>query len=540
MTSKTRSAVIHFAAVLAVVAGLSEPALAADAAACKQIQRTDFSTLDDGNAATSITRTSFENGTTISDRESSRAYLFAGLMGAPIEEGLSELPDHCLVEGYVTPTIRFEMRLPVPTDWNGNYLMSACDGFCGAIQSERSMAGVTRRYATMTHDGGHTAFGFDGKWARNNLQGRIDFGHRANHVLAITAKAIIETYYGRQPRFSIIAGCSKGGQAGVMAAQRYPGDYDGVIARGPTVNYTKVNLINCMDNAKDVLDANDEPLFELGHADFIGWAVMAACDASDGLEDGIITDPRKCDFDPTSLLCGKTGADKCLNEAQVEALKGVYAPSVDSSGKELYGGLPYGSEPEWKGWLFPYPGLKPFHYYAATEYMKYLAYPTAPPVGVNWREFSYEAEKGDLAEMTTVFDADNPDLREFRDRGGKMIVLHGWSDAAIPAYASIKWYEEVAQFMGGPDKTAEFARMYLLPGVVHCGLDGPGPNIVDAISALEHWLEGGEAPDSLLTSRIENGEVVRTRPVFPYPLVASYKGTGDIDVAKNFEPAMPE
>ncbi|MFC3052529.1 tannase/feruloyl esterase family alpha/beta hydrolase [Kordiimonas pumila] len=515
-------------------------AFANDATACSMIRFADFSTLDGGNAATSITSTALLKNAPVSEAESARTYRFSLMMGAPIAEGISELPEHCLIEGYVTPTIRFQFRLPVKDNWNGNYLMSSCDGFCGSIQTERTMAGIARNYATMTHDGGHTNMGFDGKWARNNLQGRIDFGHRANHVLAIAAKAIIKAYYGAPPQYSIIAGCSKGGQAGVMAAQRYPQDYDGVIARGPTVNYTKVNLISCMDNAKDALDENDQPIFDISFADFIKKAVMAACDETDGLKDGLISDPRQCHFDPATLLCGKTEGDKCLSAQQVTALKGLYAPSVDSTGKELYGALPYGSEEEWKGWVIPQQaGVKPYHYYAATEYMKYIAYPNALPLDANWRDFEYETEKNKLAEMSTVFDADNPDLREFRDRGGKMIVLHGWSDGAIPAYASIKWYEDVIRFMGGREKTAEFARMFLLPGVIHCGMEGPGPNTMDAITMLETWMAGGPAPESLLTSKIENGVTVRTRPVYPYPYGVKYKGKGDINKAENFKRIDP-
>lgn len=524
--------------ILLVLCLGSVNAVADETRDCAKLRHLDLANLDSGNAAGSIGNARFLKGIKLSGREALRTYRYGLMMGAPIREDIKKLPDHCFIEGYVTPTIKFEIRLPSKEDWNGNYIMYSCDGFCGRVQTERTMAGVIKKYATMTHDGGHTAFGFDGKWARNNLQGRIDFGHRANHVLAIAAKAIIESYYGKRPDYSIIAGCSKGGQAGVMAAQRYPEDYDGVIARGPTINYTKVNLVNCMDNAKDILDENNQPVMDISYVKFLTDAAMSACDEKDGLKDGLISDPRRCDFDPASLSCDKLKGQKCLNTRQLSAVKGLYAPSIDSRGNELYGGLPYGSELQWEGWVMPsVEGVKPYHYYAATEYMKYLAYPMAPAGGADWRDFDYEKEKNRLAEMATIFDGDNPDLREFRDRGGKMIILHGWSDAAIPAYASIKWYEDVIQFMGGREKTAEFARMFLLPGVNHCGTEGPGPATINAMGALEKWMRQGKAPDSLLTAKVEQGKTVRTRPVYPYPQGVKYKGTGDINSAKNFEPS---
>lgn len=501
----------------------------------------DLSKLDDGNAATSIVSAKFIRGKILNKKESHLAHEYSRILGAPTKYGLKKLPDHCLVEGYVTPTIRFQIRLPAQQDWNGRYLLNACQGFCGEVNPGPPMAGVARRYATMSHDGGHTAFGFDGAWGRNNLPGRIDFGHRANHVVAIAAKAIINYYYGKSPKYSIIAGCSKGGQAGVMAAQRYPNDFDGVIARGPTINYTKVNLVSCMDHARAVLDDNDKPLMDATYADFIYKAVVKHCDAIDGVKDGLISDPRKCDFDPQTLACDDNpDAKKCLNPAQVTAVKRLYSPIKDDQGKTIYGPMTYGSEPEWKDWLMPsIPGVMPWHYYAATEFLKYLAYPTAPTIDYNWRDFNYSAEKSRLAEMGTVYNADNPDLREFRDAGGKMMIIHGYADAAISPYPTIDWYEDVVKFMGGYEKTADFNRLFLLPGLHHCGSNGPGPSSYDALEALEQWMEHGKAPDMLLTRKEEKGKVLYDRPVYPYPIEVKYRGQGDTRKAKNFKPYDP-
>lgn len=515
--------------------------LSAEERACMSLRFDDFSKLERGEAATNVIESSFIKGYTMNATESEWAYKHSRLMGAPIPKSQTSLPDHCLVRGYVTPTIRFELRLPSRALWNQKYLLNACMGFCGDVSPYPPMAGIVRHYATMSHDGGHTAYGFDGKWARNNEQLKIDFAYRANHVVAVAAKVIIEKFYHSQPQYSFITGCSKGGHAGVMAAKRYPNDFDGVIARGPTVNYTDVNLVNCMDNARAVLNDRNEPILSSSEIPMIAGAVMAACDHKDGVIDGVINDPRLCDFDPQTLACDPGQVTNCLSSQQVNAVKALYAPSKNAQGEVIYGGLPYGSEPEWVGWVTPLlEQLKPFAYYAATEYLKYIAYPEALDVDYDWRDFSYQDEKQNLQEVSQLIDADDPDLREFKKSGGKMIVLHGWADAAIPAYATIDWYENVDAFMQSHDhEVRDFARLFLLPGVIHCGIDGPGNATFDAISALEAWIIGGVAPDSLLTQK-ENtqGAVIRAQPVYPYPLQAIYDGKGDPTKASSYRPGF--
>ncbi|TMP45418.1 tannase/feruloyl esterase family alpha/beta hydrolase [Pseudoalteromonas citrea] len=509
----------------------------AEIRACAALQFADFSKLEEGEAAANVIKSRFVQSHTMSDEEAGWAYKYSRLMGAPVDKSIKDLPNHCLVEGYVSPTIRFQLRLPARALWNQKYLLNACMGFCGEVSPYPTMAGILREYATMSHDGGHTAYGFDGKWARNNEQLKIDFAYRANHVVAVVAKDIMEKYYHTKAQYSFITGCSKGGHAGVMAAKRYPNDFDGVIARGPTINYTDVNLVNCMDNAKAILDHNDQPILNSLDVAMISQAVMRECDGTDGIIDGVIGDPRVCAFKPTTLQCEAGKTQGCLSENKVAAVEALYAPSLNSQGDVIYGGLPYGSEAEWAGWVAPQiSALKPFHYYAATEYLKYIAYPKALDINYDWRDFSYENEQDNLAEVSRFMNADDPDLRAFKQAGGKMLILHGWSDAAIPAYATIDWYEKVEEFMAqNKENVRDFARLFLLPGVVHCGIEGPGPSTFDALAALENWVVGGVAPDSLLTKKEDQtGTVIRTRPVFPYPLAVKYDGKGDINKASSF------
>ncbi|KZN38071.1 hypothetical protein N475_15700 [Pseudoalteromonas luteoviolacea DSM 6061] len=534
--SITLLGLLHFSP--SIFASESAVELSDQQRACMSLRFDNFAKLERGDAATNVIESRFVKGYEMNATESLWAYKHSRLMGAPIPRSQKYLPDHCLVRGYVTPTIRFELRLPARELWNQKYLLNACMGFCGDVSPYPPMAGIVRHYATMSHDGGHTAYGFDGKWARNNEQGKIDFAYRANHVVAVAAKAIIEKFYHTQPQYSFITGCSKGGHAGVMAAKRYPNDFDGVIARGPTINYTDVNLVNCMDNARAILDERDEPILLPKDISKIANAVVNACDSIDGVSDGVISDPTQCDFDPQTLVCEAGKVQDCLSQQQVNAVKALYAPSKNAQGEVIYAGLPYGSETEWMGWVAPQlTQLKPFHYYAATEYLKYIAYPQALDVDYKWRDFSYEDEQENLAHVSNMIDADDPDLRDFKNSGGKMLVIHGWADAAVPAGATIKWYDEVEAFMESHNQEVrDFARLFLLPGAAHCGVDGPGNSTFDAISALEAWVVGGVAPSSLLTQK-ENaqGEVVRERPAYPYPQQAIYDGRGDPSKASSFK-----
>jgi len=508
---------------------------------CEAMAQKDLTRLAGGKAPTKVLTATSEAASVLDNTDAGRVYIESRVLSAPAP-GVA-LPSHCLLKGYINPNIQFELRLPDKGQWNGKLLYVACNGFCGRVDKYAVFAGLGRNYATLTTDGGH--FGgssFDGVWAINNMQARVDFGYRATHQAALSGKAMIALYYGAAPKYAYISGCSKGGQAGVMAAQRYPDDFDGVIARGPTIDYTGVNILHCAKNAKAVYNADGSLNIDVSKHKLIMNAVMTYCDPKDGLKDGLISDPRKCDFDPALIACkdGQAGGN-CLTPAEVRAVREIYSPVRNKAGQAIYPATSFGSEDGWDKWILPANrDHKVLAWRAASGYLQQIAFEQAPPADFDWYSFDAEADSDKLIAVSSLMDVKNPDFSAFRDAGGKMIVVHGWSDEAIPATASIAWYDGVSAYMGGRDKVAQFARLFLLPGVQHCGSDGVGPSTFDALVALENWVEHGIAPDSLMTTReTAAGAKTRTRPVYAYPVEARYKGRGSLDEAANFAPFDP-
>lgn len=508
---------------------------------CEAMAQRDLAKLAGGEAPTKVLLAMSMAASGLKDADIEQVYKESRVLSAPAPK--VGLPVHCLLKGYVNPNIQFELRLPQQGQWNGKFLYVACNGFCGRVDKFAVLAGLMRNYATMTTDGGH--FGgssFDGTWALNNMQARMDFGYRATHRATLAAKEMVALYYGALPKYSYISGCSKGGQAGVMEAQRYPDDFNGVIARGPTIDYTGVNILHCGKEARAVYNADGSINIDVSKHRLIMNAVMDYCDPRDGLRDGLISDPRKCDFDPASLLCKKGQSGKgCLTQPQVAALRKIYSPVRNKAGQVIYPATSFGAESGWDTWILPATkDHKVLAWRAASGYLLQIAFEQAPPDDFDWYSFDAEDHSDRLKAVSDIVDVKDPDFSAFRDAGGKMIVLHGWADEAIPATASIKWYEEVSAYMGGRDKLAEFARLFLLPGVQHCGSDGSGPSTFDALLALENWVERGIAPEQILTTK-ESREAgtTRTRPVYPFPIEARYKGSGSIDAAENFAPFDP-
>jgi hypothetical protein len=431
---------------------------------------------------------------------------------------------YCQVRGYVAPQVQFELRLPAQ-GWTQRYLQLGCGGYCGSIGFNYDAADgclpVERgEFAVAATNQGHVgSSGFDGVWGSNDPQLRIDEGHRAVHVVAVASKAIIERYYGQAPRYSYHAGCSAGGHAGLMEAQRYPDDFDGIVAGAPANNWV---ALNSMLQGWMAL-VNRGPLIGPEQAASLAKAAMDECDGRDGLVDGQIDDPRACRFDPGVL-------EGSLTPEQIRAARKIYS----GPGRDLYpAGRPVGSEDGWPAWTT-------IADQAALNFLRFLAYRRNPPPDYSLAEdlrFDASELRRLQRQASPIYDATDPDLDAFRHSGGKLILWHGWSDPAIPPVGTVAYYDAVRKTVGA-SRTDAFLKLYMLPGVAHCS-GGVGPDRIDFLSRVMDWVETDRAPDRVVASKVVDGKVTRTRPVFPYPVVARYAGSGSIDDEASFRPFTP-
>lgn len=458
----------------------------------------------------------------------------------------THIHQYCEVSGYVAPQNRFDLKLPLPSDWNQKFFFYACGGFCGSVLSDFCDLGLARGYASVTGNGGHeSALGFDGVWAANAPELQEDFGWRSNHVVTLITKTIAARYYGKPIKKSYIAGNSKGGQAVLAEAQRFPGDFDGYLPSAPVYDYTGRNVLAGAWFAQAITDGQGGTVLDAAAADAVHKSVLKHCGGQAGADEGLVTDPLSCQWQPDMIACadGETGSG-CLNTRQVAAVKRLMTPATDSNGKVLYA-YPYipGTETQWEGWNYygaPRVGIPPrlANLELPAEFEKYMADDRVRP-GVDPLQFDFDRGPATLGRARRIYDASSVDLRELKARGGKILLWHGWADGAIMATSSIGYYESVMKFMGGRSETEEFFRLFLVPGVHHGG-GGPGLTEFDAMSALENWVENGQAPEKLIASRLIDGKTERSRPVFPYPVLARYSGTGDPTNADSFVPFEPK
>ena len=465
-----------------------------------------------------------------------------GKMGAPIATRIRE---YCDVIGYVAPQNRFELKLPSSDDWNRKFFFRACGGFCGYLENRLCNPGLARGYAAATGNGGHeSALGFDGIWAAGAPELQEDFGWRSNHVVTLVTKFITTHYYGEPIKHSYMAGNSKGGQAVLMEAQRFPDDYDGLLPSAPVYNYTAANTIGPAWFAQAVSDGHGGSVLNAAAARAIDNSVLQHCGAQDGVEEGFVVDPPACKWQPEMIACasGQGGGD-CLNPRQVAAVKRLMSPAINSKGQVLYA-FPYlpGTETQWVGWNYPgvaIPGYPPrfANMLLPRVWLRYFADATERKKG-DALSFDFDRDPATLDRSRRIYDATSFDLRAFKARGGKMLMWHGWADGAISAASSIAYYQGVKNFMGGRKQTESFFRLFLVPGVHHGG-GGPGLTDFDALSALENWVEKGEAPDKLIACRPGVGSIEQCRPIFPYPVLARYSGKGDPRQAESFLPFDP-
>lgn len=446
---------------------------------------------------------------------------------------IHKLPKFCRVAALTKPAIRFEVWLPLEK-WTGRFEALGNGGMAGAI-SYGVMANALRRgNAAASTDTGHENQpdnGFDASWSLGHPEMVEDFGHRALHLTTVNSKRIVAAFYGRAADHAYFVGCSKGGGQGLMEAQRYPADFDGIVAGDPAYNwthlYTGAHLYYAQTTLKD-----PESYIQPAKVKLLADAVNRACDANDGFADVVVDDPLSCKVDLSVLAC-KEGEDPgtCFTPKQIKAVKKIWAGARDDAGKLIFPGLLPGGEAGAGGWAAWVTGSAPFqatHWKAADGFFRYMVMNDA---NYDAMSFDYDRDKAALEKIAPMVDAVNPDLRPFARRGGKLILYHGLSDPDISALNTIHYYKQVEEITG--EKTRDFARLFLAPGMQHCG-GGPGPDTFDAVSAVQRWVEEGTAPQKIIASHATHGVVDRTRPLCPYPRVAVYEGKGDPADATSF------
>jgi tannase/feruloyl esterase len=446
-----------------------------------------------------------------------------------------QLPAFCRVMGTIAPQINFEVWLPLE-GWNGKFQAFGNHGFAGNIDYSDLGPELVKGYAIASTDTGHLASQNPPLWMQN-MQQVVDYGSRGVHEMTVKSKAITQAFYGKAPKYSYFNGCSTGGKEGLMEAQRYPEDYDGINVGG-SANFAQIhNRVQYVWNGQ-VTFGRGVPLAG-ATLTLINNAAVAACDALDGVVDGVIDDPRACNFQPSSLLCqaGQT-PPACLTAAQVDALEKVYqGPRNPRTGEELYPGLVRGSERGWGGHT-----AGPNIFATADQFFKYMVYNNP---SWDYRTFNFDSDMAYTdSRFSPLIDAIDPDLSAFRKRGGKILFTHLWSSTTHAATRSIEYYEQVAARMHGGNrddndrdhgnkfgKTHEFFRLFMVPSAS----GSKGPDTFDSLPYLERWVEQGIPPKSILASHKTAGVVDRTRPLCPYPERAVYKGSGSTDEAANFE-----
>jgi hypothetical protein len=446
------------------------------------------------------------------------------IINAKIRQKSDNHPEVCLVNGYVSPTIGFRIWLPTE-NWNGKFSQTGCGGRCADILNDGCEIVVTRGYACIAADLGHKGTLYDDVWAIDNIPGMIDFGFRATHVTNLIGKAVTTRFYGRKPAYSYYFGASTGGRQGLIEAQRFPADFNGIVAGEPAMNRPGIDQNsagNALSSAVQAMFVDGKALITPAELAMIHQHVIADCDDDDHLKDGIVSDPLACKFRPADLLCKGPKTPDCLTQTQIEALARIYQA----------GPLP-GSELHWVG-AYILPDGSP------GRYRRRVANPYLYPY------------------FWAFTDATNPDLRPFKDAGGKLIVYQGWADEATFPLNPVKYYETVEGLMGGRAQTQDFFRLFMIPAEGHIpapGGVGNGAETVDYLTALENWVEHGQAPDKLIGYHLKSigvfaGPVIYgfemrpdniafSRPVYPYPVQARYLGQGNPDDAPSFGPYDP-
>ncbi|MFC4312035.1 DUF6351 family protein [Steroidobacter flavus] len=459
---------------------------------------------------------------------------FSGPVPAPV--------DVCRVRAAISPVPDSNIKIEVwlPDAWNGKMVATGGGGMNGGLRNsdKEHSAAIARGYAGVIDDVGHDSASPAGKWGYQQPERIVDFGHRGNHVAAVLGKAVIAEYYGKPAQRSYFQGCSGGGREALMLAQRYPADYDGIVAGAPAADFTGL-MTSGFWNSQRVYRLPESASLP-PKAKLLRAAVERKCDKLDGVKDGVINDPLTCKFDPAELQC-KSGQDQasCLTSAEVNVAREVYRGPRTASGSKILSGAAVGSEAGWEPMLVAKGVVAnllpiPFFQWIVTQ-------------DPNFTPQSFELER-DYAlaksRLGALIDATNPDLSGFTQHGGKLLMYHGWEDGLIPAGATLDYYAAVRSRMG--DAVDGNLRLFMMPGVSHCA-GGPGPTVFDKLDILDRWVDGGVAPERIVVSKYENetsmntgsGKLLRTRPVCAWPKIAQYKGSGSTDDAANFSCEAP-
>jgi Tannase and feruloyl esterase len=464
------------------------------------------------------------------------------------------VPAFCRVRLDAKPSadsdIKIEVWLPL-TNWTGRLQAIGNGGFAGLIDYYQIAEAMSKGYVSTTTDAGHAAsLPIDASWAPGHPEKVADFGYRAVHVMTQLARAVAKAFYGSEPKHSYFAGCSDGGREALMEAQRFPADYDGILAGAPANDWTALLSMAVADT--QALTSEPANFIPPAKISLIASAVREQCDKLDGVSDGILNDPRQCRFDPTNLQCKGADSENCLTGQQVSALKVIYAGLRNSSGRGIFPGYLPGAEEGPGGWGIWITGPVPTRSLIAFFGLGYFSNMVYEKPDWNYKTFNVDSGLKDAKEKTAaVLDATNPDLKPFAARRGKLILYHGWNDPAIPALSTINYLQSVQAKMG-QRSTSSFLRLYMVPGMQHCW-GGPGPDDFGQVGtwrltdpqhsirvALEQWVENSEAPSQIVATKFAGdpdspaAQPTMTRPLCPFPEVAKYKGSGDTNDASNF------
>ncbi len=455
----------------------------------------------------------------------------AGDFTPPGAQPIHRLPAFCRVAATLAPSpdsdIRIEVWMPA-AGWNGKFQGVGNGGWSGNISYGALAGAVSRGYASASTDTGHA--GGSAEFAFGHPEKLIDFAYRSEHEMTVKAKAIIAAFYGSGPRLSYWNGCSSGGKQGLKEAQKYPEDYNGIIAGAPANNWVALLSSDMMNSVALLKDpASQIPNAKLA---LLHRSAVAACDRLDGVEDGLIADPTKCHFDPAVLVCKGPDSESCLTAPQVEAARKIYGPFTNPrTHKEIFPGLAPSSEPGWVA----FDGPQPFS--ISNDYFRYVVHQNP-----SWDFRTFDADRdvalAEKLDRNDVLKAVDPDLRKFVSHGGKLILYHGWSDNLIAPLNSVNYFNSVVARLGGLAKTEASVRLFMAPGMSHCS-GGDGPNTFDMVGPLEQWVEDGTAPERVVATHFRGSQVDLTRPWCPYPQVAKYKGSGSQDDAANYVCAQP-